>query len=124
MSDIIFKEESYTIIGLCMKIHRVLGMGLKEVNYKDALEMDLEERNIPYSREKLFEVIYKGKKLRHPYYVDFVLYDSIIVEIKSTSTIIDAHFAQVKSYLAASKMKLAIIINFGEPSLTFKRIVI
>lgn len=124
MSDILFKEESYLIIGLCMKIHRVLGMGLIEVNYKDALEMDLEERNIPYRREKMFEVFYKGIKLRHPYYVDFILFDSIIVEIKSTSAIVDAHFAQTKSYLSASKMKLALIINFGEPSLTFKRIVL
>lgn len=124
MNNLIFKEESYLIVGLCMNIHRVLGMGLKEINYKDALEMDLEEHGIPHYREKMFEVFYKGKRLRHPYYADFVLYNSIIVEIKSVSGIMDAHFAQVKSYLAVSNMKLALIINFGEPSLTYRRILL
>lgn len=107
-----------------MNIHTALGMGLKEVNYKDALEMDLEENNIHYERERRFEVFYKGKRLRHPYYADFVLYNSIIVEIKSVSAIVDAHFAQARSYLSVSEMKLALIVNFGEPSLTYKRVLL
>ena len=124
MSNIIFKEESYKIIGLCMNIHTVLGMGLKEINYKDALEMDLEENNIHYERERRFEVMYKGKIMRHPYYADFILYNAIVIEIKSVSAIVDAHFAQAKSYLSVANMKLALIVNFGEPSLSFRRVLL
>ena len=107
-----------------MNIHTVLGMGLKEINYKDALEMDLEENNIHYERERRFEVMYKGKILRHPYYADFILYNAIVIEIKSVSAIVDAHFAQAKSYLSVANMKLALIVNFGEPSLSFRRVLL
>lgn len=124
MTDILFKEESFKIIGVCMEIHRSLGIGLKEVNYKDAMEMDFMEKEIPFQREKRFDVFYKGRKLRNPYFADFVLYDSIILEIKSASSIIDTHLAQALSYLSVAEKKLAIVINFGEKSLTYKRIVL
>jgi GxxExxY protein len=67
MSEILFKEESYKIIGLCMKIHSALGLGLKEINYKDAMEIDFLGENISYEREKRFVVKYKNKILRNPY---------------------------------------------------------
>ncbi|MFT3979844.1 MAG: GxxExxY protein [Ferruginibacter sp.] len=124
MPDIIFKEESFKIIGVCMDIHRSLGMGLKEVNYKDAMEMDFIEKQIPFEREKRFDVFYKEKRLLHPYYADFILYDAIILEVKSCTTLIDAHVAQALSYLAVANRKLALLINFGEKSLTYKRIVL
>ena len=66
MSALLFKEESYKIIGICMKIHNSLGLGLKEVNYKDAMEIDFMEDNVPYEREKKYTVKYKGKILRNP----------------------------------------------------------
>lgn len=66
MAELLYKEDSCKIIGVCMQIHRTIGMGLKEVNYKDAMEMDFLEAAIPFEREKLFEVYYKGSKLRHP----------------------------------------------------------
>ncbi len=122
MTDILFKKESYEIIGICMEVHRVLGMGLKEVNYKDAMEMDFIEKQIPFEREKKYEVFYKGKRLYHPYYADFILYDSIVVEVKSCTTLIDTHTAQTLSYLAVADKKLALLINFGEKSLAYKRI--
>lgn len=105
-----------------MEIHCTLGMGLKEVNYKDAMEMDFTEKQIPFEREKRFEVFYKGKRLHHPYYADFILYDSIIVEVKSCTTLIDTHTAQALSYLAVADKKLALLINFGEKSLVYKRL--
>lgn len=124
MSEILFKEESYKIIGLCMKIHSVLGLGLKEINYKDAMEIDFLEENISYEREKRFVVKYKNKILRNPYVADFIIDDSIVLEIKSSVAIIDAHVAQAISYLSVSGLKLALIINFGEKSLTYKRVVL
>ncbi|MEO5943808.1 MAG: GxxExxY protein [Ferruginibacter sp.] len=124
MSEILFKEESYKIIGLCMKIHSVLGLGLKEINYKDAMEIEFLEENISYEREKRFVVKYKNKILRNPYVADFIIDDSIILEIKSSVAIIDAHVAQAISYLSVSGLKLALIINFGEKSLTYKRVIL
>ena len=124
MADLIYKEEAYKIVGICMEIHKALGMGLKEINYKDAMEMDFIEAAIPFDREKKFLVKYKNKVLRNPYYADFVVFDSIIVEVKSVSILIDPHMAQALSYLAVSEMKLALVINFGERSLTWKRIVL
>ncbi len=107
-----------------MSIHSTLGMGLKEINYKDAMEMDFNEQNINYEREKRFAVKYKGQVLRNPYIADFVCFDKVIVEIKSASSIIDSHLAQALSYLTVSEMKVALVINFGERSLTWKRIVL
>ncbi|MBK8088324.1 MAG: GxxExxY protein [Chitinophagaceae bacterium] len=123
MAELILKEESYKVVGICMNIHSVLGMGLKEVNYKDAMEMDFVEAGIPFEREKKFSVRYKNKVLYNPYYADFLVFDSMIVEVKSVSSLTDAHMAQALSYLAVSGMKLALLINFGEHSLISKRIV-
>jgi GxxExxY protein len=124
MAELLFKEESFKIIGVCMEIHKSLGMGLKEVNYKDAMEIDFIEAGIPFKREQKFIVKYKDKVLRNPYYADFVVFDSLVIEVKSVSAIIDTHMAQALSYLAVSGMKLALVINFGERSLTWKRIVL
>ena len=124
MSELLFKEESYKLIGICMKIYSTLGLGLKEINYKDAMEIDFIEGEVFYEREKKFTVKYKDKILRNPYVADFVVYNSIVLEIKSVSTIIDTHIAQAISYLSVSGLKLALVINFGEKSLTYKRIIL
>lgn len=124
MAELLLKEEAYKIVGVCMQIHKTLGMGLKEVNYKDAMEIDFLESNIPFEREKKFIVTYKNQILRNPYYADFVVYDSMILEIKSASMLTEAHTAQTLSYLAVSGIKLALLINFGERSLVWKRIIL
>jgi GxxExxY protein len=124
MTELLFKEESYKIVGICMNIHKMLGMGLKEINYKDAMEIDFIEDNIDFERERRFLVKYKGKVLRNPYVADFVICNRIVIEVKSVPSIIDTHLAQALSYLAVSGMKLALVINFGERSLTYKRIVL
>ena len=123
MAELLFKEESFKIIGTCMEIHKTLGMGLKEINYKDAMEIEFIENNIPYEREKKFAVKYKERILRNPYSADFLLYDSIILEVKSVAAIIDNHVYQTLSYLSVSQQKLGMVINYGEKSLTWKRIV-
>ena len=123
MADILFKEESYKIIGICMEVHRVLGMGFKEIIYKDALQIEFESHQLPFEREKRFSVEYKGIPLRNKFSADFVLYNNIILEIKSATYIVNNFIDQTTNYLKASGMKLGIIINFGERSLTYKRIV-
>lgn len=84
MTDLILKDESYKIVGLCMEVHKALGMGFKEIIYKDALEIEFKKNKIPYRREKKFTVSYKGQILPHSYSADFIVYNSIILEIKAT----------------------------------------
>jgi GxxExxY protein len=77
-----FQDETYKIVGLCMEIHKVLGKGLLEVVYKDALEIELKSNGIQYEREKKYEVNYKGVLLKHHFYADFVIDNKIVIEIK------------------------------------------
>jgi len=124
MSDLILKEESYTIIGKCMDVHNNLGRGFTEIVYKDALELEFKEATIPFEREKKYEVSYKGAVLRHHFYADFVVYDQIILEVKSTKVISQEFVAQTMNYLKVSDNPLAIIVNFGETQLKYKRLVL
>ena len=123
MSDIILKEESYKIIGACMEVHRELGFGFKEIIYKDALEIEFKSLEIPYQREKLYKIEYKGKILPRRYPADFVTYDSIILEVKAMPMIINNFVLQTRNYLKASGIRLGIIANFGESSFKSKRVV-
>lgn len=123
MGGIIYSKESYTIIGICMEIHRELGAGFNEAVYKDAIELELKARNIPFFREKRYFIEYKGQVLKHQYIADFVLADKIILEVKSTKSIIDAFISQTLNYVKASNNRLGIVVNFGEASLTYKRVV-
>ncbi|MFN2439064.1 MAG: GxxExxY protein [Chitinophagaceae bacterium] len=123
MGDIILKDESYQIVGACMEVHKQLGVGFKEIVYKDALEIEFESRNITFSRERQFKIEYKGKTLRHKYNADFIVFDQIILEAKATPVIINPFVAQTINYLKTSGFKLGIIANFGEASFTFKRVI-
>ena len=123
MTDIILKEESYKIIGACMEVHRELGFGFKEIIYKDALEIEFKSLEIPYKREKLYKIEYKGKILPRRYPADFVIYDSIILEVKAMPMIINNFVLQTRNYLKASGIRLGIIANFGEGSFKSKRVV-
>jgi GxxExxY protein len=124
MSDILFKEESYRIIGLCMEVHNNLGAGFLEIVYKDALEYEARKANIPYEREKQYDVNYKGITLPHKFYADFVVMDKIILEIKAVQGIADEYVAQAINYLKVSNNRLALIVNFGQLKLQYKRIVL
>ena len=121
MNNLIYKEESYQIIGACMEVHKNLGTGFLEAIYQEALVVELDLQNIPYLREKSLNVNYKGHMLNKSYFADFVCYDKIILELKALSAICKEHEAQLLNYLKATGYKLGMIINFGEPSLKFKR---
>ncbi|HLO59489.1 MAG TPA: GxxExxY protein [Bacteroidales bacterium] len=124
MSDLLYKDISYELIGICMNIHNYLGPGFVEIVYKDALEFELKKAQIEYEREKEYEITYKGIILDHKFYADFVVENNIILEIKASSGIPHEFIAQAINYLKVSGNQLAIIINFGESKLTYKRIVI
>lgn len=120
---IIHKEESYQIIGICMEVHNNLGAGFSEIVYKDALELEFKNAKIEYSREKEYTVNYKGIILSHKFYADFVIFDKIILEVKGKNKIADEDIAQCINYLKVSGNNLALLVNFGEPKLNYKRIV-
>ncbi len=123
MTEILFKEESYKLIGICMEVHRLLGCGFKEIVYKDALEYELQKNNIDFIREKKYIIGYKDIILPHAYRADFVVYGSIILEVKASAWIVNNFVAQTINYLKASGLNLGIIANFGKTSFESKRIV-
>jgi len=124
MGELIYKEEAFKIIGCCMEVHRELGKGHNEVIYKDALEIEFRRQEIPFTREQEYKLAYKGTVLPHKYVADFVVMDQIILEAKAIECLTDSHIKQTLNYLAASKLKLGLLVNFGEDSLSYKRVVL
>ncbi len=112
MSELIYKEETFQLVGLCMEIHRELGKGHDEVIYKDALVVELTRAGIPFSREKNYEITYKGVILPHYYYADFVVWEKILLEAKAVEKLTDSHIKQVLNYLAASKLRVGLLVNY------------
>lgn len=106
-----------------MEVHRQLGMGFKEVVYKDALEIEFHQHAITYCREKEFRIEYKGFFLPHKYFADFIVFDQIILEVKAVSAIAETFSVQTVNYLKASGLRLGLIANFGEKSFTSKRVI-
>lgn len=106
-----------------MEVHRNLGMGFKEVIYKDALELEFMKNDIPFVREKRFNIFYKGEILKHSYAVDFIVYNGIVLEVKATSMIVNGFIKQTINYLRATNIQLGIIANFGQASFISKRVV-
>lgn len=123
MEKVIYKNDSYQVIGKCMEVHKNLGAGFSEVVYKDALEYEFRTNNIPYQREKMYQVKYKDVILPHYFNADFVVFNKIILEVKAVSDIRDEFIAQAINYLKVSSNNLAIIVNFGETSLKYRRII-
>jgi GxxExxY protein len=122
MIKILFKELSYKIIGAAMEVHRILGPGFLEAVYEAALAHELTLRGIPFERQKELPVYYKGQLVGH-YVADFVVNGQIILELKAVSALTKAHEAQAHNYLAATGLRLGILLNFGAESLQQKRIV-
>jgi GxxExxY protein len=122
MAEILFKELSFAIVGAAMEVHRQLGLGFLEAVYQKALAYELTLRGNPFEEQKVLSVYYKGE-LVGEYKADFVIDGKIILELKSVSAISNAHRAQARNYLAATGLRLAILINFGAASLETKRVV-
>ena len=122
MDKIIYREESFSIIGAAMEVHKIIGCGFTEPIYQEALEEELRLRGIPYQREKTLHLSYKGKILTKDFRPDFICFDKIIVELKAVDEFVDEHYAQVYNYLKASGLPLGLLINFGKKILEYKRI--
>ncbi len=120
---IIYKDESFKIIGICMNIHSTMGFGFLEAVYAEILEKEFIKNNIPYQREVKLDLFFNSEKLDKKYKADFVCFDDIILEIKSVSFLHENFTKQTINYLKATNKILGLLINFGEKSLKYKRII-
>ena len=123
MAEIIYKEESFKIVGAAMEVHSVLGRGFSEPIFHEAFLRELTLRKIPFENEKELIAINKGEPLTKTYRADFVAYEKIIVELKAVKQLLPEHRAQVFNCLRATGFKLGLLINFEGASLESERIV-
>ena len=113
---IIYKDESYAIQGAVFEVYRELGCGFLESVYQESLERELRLRNIPYSSQQEYVVLYKGNPLNQIFRADIVCYGKIQLELKAVKDLNDDHRAQLINYLRVSGLKLGLLINFGHTS--------
>jgi GxxExxY protein len=123
-SEIIFKDESYKIVGACYEVYREKGCGFAESVYQECMELEMRLQQIPNSPQQPLRLHYKGHVLVSSYIPDFICYDKIILELKAVSELNDEHRAQVQNYLKATKFHLGLLVNFGHyPKVQIERIV-
>ena len=122
--ELVFKKETYDIVGAAMDVYNELGAGFLEAVFQEALELELKSRSIQAIRQVELPIYYKGQPLQKHYVCDLLCNGQILVELKAISTLTTADDAQVLNYLKASNMRLGILINFGSPKgLQWKRLV-
>ena len=122
-AELIYKEESYAIIGACFEIYKNKGCGFHEPIYHECLEIEFEFQRIPFLSKPPQSLQYRGHTLVQIFNPDFICYDKIIAEIKAVSALIDEHRAQVLNYLSATGCKLGLLVNFGHyPRLEYERL--
>jgi GxxExxY protein len=117
-------EETYNIIGAAMTVSNKLGCGFLESVYQDALELEFQHQNISYCREQSIAIYYRNIKINSYFKADFICYNSIIVELKALQHLNSKHEAQVLNYLKSTGLDKALLINFGNPKIQYKRMVL
>jgi GxxExxY protein len=124
-SKIIYREESYQIMGACFEVYKEKGCGFVEPVYQECLEMEFGLQRILFLPQVGLALEYKGRPLKQKYVPDFVCLGKIILEIKAVSQLNDEHRAQVHNYLRATGHKLGLLVNFGHyPGVEHERIVV
>jgi GxxExxY protein len=116
--------ESYAVIGAAMEVYRELGSGFLEAVYQDALAAELAGQNISFEREKLLQVHYKGRILPSYYRADFVCFGNLLIECKALTALTGIESAQILNYLRITRLQRAVFLNFGTPTLQYKRLVL
>ena len=123
-TEIVFKEESYRILGACFEVYKEKGNGFLEAVYQECLAIEFAQQDIPFVEKPRLRLDYKGHDLRQTYEPDFVCFYGIIVEIKAVKSLADEHRAQVINYLKATGKQLGMLVNFGHyPRIEHERFV-
>ena len=121
---IVYKEESYRIIGACIEVYKEKGTGFLEAVYQECLAIEFTSSTIPHEEKKNLKLYYKGQELKQFYQPDFFCFDTIIVEIKAVKQLKDEHRSQIINYLKSTGMKLGLLVNFcHHPRLEYERFV-
>ncbi|MES2543684.1 MAG: GxxExxY protein [Bacteroidota bacterium] len=123
MENYLLKDKTYQIIGILFEVHKNLGKGFSEIVYKDAIEYEFQLANISYEREKEYVVHYKDIILKRKFYADFVVFNEIILEVKTVNLFSNSDYNQCLNYLKVSGNELALLANFNCNSLEYKRII-
>ena len=122
--DYPLQKETGIIINIGYEVYKQLGAGFLEIVYKDAFEYEFQLREISYQREKEYVVKYKDIILKHKFYADFVVYDSVILEVKAKlAGLAREDIAQAINYLKVSVCKVGLILNFTKEKLEVKRVI-
>lgn len=125
MSDVVYDEESYKLIGACFEVYKDKGSGFLEAVFQECLELELGLQGIPFAAQFPLSLTYKGHPLKHKYTADFVCYGKIVVELKAVDRLVDEHRAQLLNYLNATGYRLGLLVNFGHhPKLEWERLVL
>jgi GxxExxY protein len=120
--EVIFKEESYRIMGACFEVYKEMGCGFLEAVYQECLEIELADQGIPFRSQAELALCYKGRSLKQKYLPDFILFEQVVLEIKAVSALADEHRAQLHNYLKATGYRLGLLVNFGHyPKLEWER---
>jgi GxxExxY protein len=123
--ELLYKDESYAIIGACFEVYTEKGNGFVEPVYQECLELEFGLQKIPFSSQSALRLTYKGVELKQRYIPDFLCFDKIIVELKAVKQLTDEHRAQVLNYLKATGLRLGLLVNFGHyPKLEYERIIL
>ena len=123
MNEIIYREESYKIMGTCFEVYKEKGCGFLEAVYQECLELELTDQRVPFSSQQKLGLTYKGRPLKQTYEPDFICFDKIVLEIKAVAKLTDEHRAQMQNYLRATKHRLGLLVNFGHyPKVEAERI--
>ena len=122
MREIVYKEESYKIIGVCLRVYEELGNGFLESVYMKDIEKEFSLAGIPYKKQVKLEIQYRGEKLDKYFIADFIVYDDIILEVKAVSYIVKQHLGQTLNYLRATGMRLGIVVNYGNAKFQYRRV--
>ncbi|MGE5609360.1 MAG: GxxExxY protein [Bacillota bacterium] len=124
MSELLCKDEVFAIVGAAMEVHSVLGHGFLEAVYQEAMEIELNRRQIPFAPQSSIRIEYKGQQLQKAYVADLVCFGQIIVELKAIDKLTEREEAQLLNYLRATGVRVGILINFGSTGrLEWKRMV-
>ena len=121
--SLIFEEETYAIRGAVFEVYKEMGCGFLEAVYQECLEKELRIRSIPFVAQQELSLMYKGEPLQQMYKPDLICHDQIILELKAVKELADIHFAQLRSYLKATGMKVGLLLNFSKPTLEVRRVV-
>lgn len=125
MSDLIYKQESYDVMGACFEVYKEMGAGFVEPIYHECLEREMNSRRIPFVHHAGLALTYKGQPLKLSYEADFVTHSKIVLEVKAVKRLEDAHRAQLLNYLKATSFQLGLLVNFGRlGGLEWERIVL